>query len=72
MSVVVTRLVPNQIKQPYSFLSIWGTLLIEEQMLVQSNLQSICNAVITIVSRSPGKLTCGNVDSRPGTGQVLM
>ena len=53
------------------FLSIRGTLLIEEWMVVQSNHQSTYNAVITIVYRSPGKLACRNIDSRPGTGWIL-
>ena len=48
-----------------------GTILIEKWMLVESYLQSTCNAIITIVSRLPGNLVCGNVDSRTGTGRVL-
>ena len=47
-------------------MSICATCSIEEWVLVRSNLQSIYKAIIVIiVSSSPGKLACGNVDSRP-------
>lgn len=47
------------------------TLLKEEQMLIQRDLESCCNAIIPTVSISPDKPLCEKIDSRPGIGLIF-
>ena len=52
-------------------MSVCDSHLMKEWPLLQRDLQSCCNAVITVASRLPSKSSGGNVDSRPGTGHVF-